>query len=89
MTDKEFEKKKLENIASYVDDLGWSKDKAETYFESQYPDKNTFIIENIRLNALGEQRVIDKINELIEIINAFFNQKEKDESLTEYLKTNC
>ncbi len=86
--DEEFADKRREYVAEHTaSPFNWTKDRAEAEWEKEYPNKEEYKAKNTSLNGRGEQRVINKINEIIDYINNSEEARERGLSLEDHLKT--
>ncbi len=69
-TESDYRKERAEYIADSIRKWEHKKDRAEADWDKMYPDGfNDWVANRTSLNARGEQRVIDKLNEVVRVIN--------------------
>ncbi|MCL4419617.1 hypothetical protein M1146_05990 [Patescibacteria group bacterium] len=86
-TKSNYNKARAEAIAHDVSTYSWTKDRAEADWDKNYPNGfDDWVANRTSLNARGEQRVIDKLNEVIALLNELEKYPEAHEILEHMLE---
>lgn len=68
--EKEYQEKRTQSIAEWITDHNLNRDRAEAEWDKLYPSGFEDWVKNYtKLTGIGQQRLIDKINEIIDYLN--------------------